>query len=107
MSKQRPRVLRRGGGSGAGSAPPPPRSRRGLSRVMIAAALCVAIGLLYLFFDSRNLSLNVGLTTRESRPVARYVGSQACAGCHGQAFEAWKTSDHALAMQPASAETML
>ena len=40
------------------------------------------------------------------RPAA-YVGGQACAGCHRQQYEAWKTSDHALAMQPADGKTVL
>jgi Flp pilus assembly protein TadD len=36
-----------------------------------------------------------------------YVGSDACARCHGPEFEAWQTSHHALAMQHASAATVL
>jgi hypothetical protein len=38
---------------------------------------------------------------------AGYVGAQACTGCHVQEFEAWKGSHHALAMQPATAATVL
>ncbi len=33
---------------------------------------------------------------------AEYVGSAACAGCHGKAYEDWLGSHHQLAMQPAS-----
>lgn len=36
-----------------------------------------------------------------------YVGSQACAGCHGQAFAAWQSSQHAHAMQTARADSVL
>ena len=38
---------------------------------------------------------------------ARFVGSEACAGCHANAFAAWKGSQHAHAMQHATAETVL
>ncbi|MDE0364802.1 MAG: multiheme c-type cytochrome [Gammaproteobacteria bacterium] len=33
--------------------------------------------------------------------AAEYVGSQACAGCHREAYEGWLGSHHQLAMQPA------
>jgi len=36
-----------------------------------------------------------------------FVGAQACANCHAAAFDAWKGSHHALAMQPATAATVL
>src|SRR5271165_472572 len=38
---------------------------------------------------------------------AHFVGSEACAGCHANAFAAWKGSQHAHAMQHATAETVL
>jgi tetratricopeptide (TPR) repeat protein len=38
---------------------------------------------------------------------ARFVGSEACAGCHANAFAAWRGSQHAHAMQHATAETVL
>jgi tetratricopeptide (TPR) repeat protein len=38
---------------------------------------------------------------------ARFVGSEACAGCHANAFAAWKGSQHAHAMQHATAATVL
>ena len=38
---------------------------------------------------------------------ARFVGSEACAGCHANASAAWKGSQHAHAMQHATAETVL
>ncbi len=37
----------------------------------------------------------------------RYVGSQACASCHADQHSAWQTSQHAVAMQPANARTVL
>ena len=50
--------------------------------------------------------------TRSAQPVASaaaatYVGGQTCAGCHREQYESWKTSDHALAMQPADGKTVL
>lgn len=36
-----------------------------------------------------------------------FVGSERCAGCHQEAFEAWQGSHHDLAMQPVTATTVL
>jgi len=40
-------------------------------------------------------------------PAAAFVGAQKCAGCHRQEHERWAESDHARAMQAASATTVL
>src|SRR5262252_106037 len=40
-------------------------------------------------------------------PAAHYVGSQVCATCHAPAYEAWRSSHHALAMQEANTQTVL
>ena len=40
-------------------------------------------------------------------PSARYIGQEACAGCHQAESAQWKTSHHALAMQKASDGTVL
>jgi predicted CXXCH cytochrome family protein len=42
-----------------------------------------------------------------AQPVAQFVGGQACAGCHEAQFKDWLPSDHAKAMQPATAATVL
>ena len=44
---------------------------------------------------------------RADEPQAAYVGAQACAGCHAAQAAAWGRSHHALAMQPATAQTVL
>ncbi len=68
-------------------------------RVLIAAILvllapaCVAVG------------APAGVAGKDADPT--YVGSQACAGCHGAQFAAWQGSHHDLAMQPANSETVL
>lgn len=36
-----------------------------------------------------------------------FVGSEACAACHQQAYDDWQLSHHRQAMQPATAETVL
>jgi len=36
-----------------------------------------------------------------------YVGAKACAECHAREYDAWKGSQHALAMQKATGETVL
>lgn len=41
----------------------------------------------------------------EREPV--HVGSQACADCHGEQFQAWQGSQHAHAMQHATSDTVL
>ena len=47
-------------------------------------------------------------TLADSVPVAAdYVGSAACAGCHQQQYATWQGSQHAVAMQPATAATVL
>ena len=40
-------------------------------------------------------------------PAPTFAGSQACAGCHADEFARWQKSQHALAMQPATEETVL
>jgi predicted CXXCH cytochrome family protein len=37
---------------------------------------------------------------------ATYVGAEACAGCHRDAYDAWRTSQHREAMQPATADSV-
>ncbi len=46
-----------------------------------------------------------GTTSPASRPT--FVGGETCGGCHAEQHDLWKGSDHALAMQPADATTVL
>lgn len=39
--------------------------------------------------------------------VPSFVGSQACAGCHREQFQAWQGSQHARSMQHATSDTVL
>jgi hypothetical protein len=52
------------------------------------------------------LALPGPVSARADQPAA-FVGTQACAGCHTEQFDAWKGSHHALAMQTATMETVL
>jgi predicted CXXCH cytochrome family protein len=45
-------------------------------------------------------------TSATERPVARYVGREACGQCHQEAERAWRGSHHDLAMQPATEATV-
>ena len=45
--------------------------------------------------------------TAAADQTATFVGVQGCAGCHTAQFDAWKGSNHALAMQPATSTTVL
>ncbi|ANO50526.1 cytochrome c3 family protein [Woeseia oceani] len=42
-----------------------------------------------------------------SQPVAEFAGSDRCASCHENEFAGWQGSDHQLAMQPASNQSVL
>ena len=47
------------------------------------------------------------MTPTVSAEPASYVGREACAGCHAAESALWEDSHHDLAMQPASAATVL
>jgi tetratricopeptide (TPR) repeat protein len=46
-------------------------------------------------------------STTTAPRVAEYVGSESCRDCHTDSYESWLESDHALAMQVATADTVL
>ncbi|HUZ91975.1 MAG TPA: multiheme c-type cytochrome, partial [Methylocella sp.] len=64
---------------------------------IIAGIICVAI---VSFAHPANAEAQIDTP-------ADFVGAAACAGCHMAETERWKTSHHALAMQKASASTVL
>jgi predicted CXXCH cytochrome family protein len=59
----------------------------------LIAALCFAVLL--------------ALTPARADEPAAYTGSAACTGCHAAEAALWKTSHHAMAMQPATPKTVL
>ncbi len=69
----------------------------------VALAAVVAFGVYLLYranFSSRALS---------GGPIAarRYVGAAACAGCHAKEYASWRGSQHQLAMQYATSQSVL
>jgi tetratricopeptide (TPR) repeat protein len=76
-----------------------------LHRYRLVAVLAMAVLVL-------SVPLYLGLRALAGPPKAvdttpLYVGSEKCAACHKPAFEKWKVSNHALAMQAAKPETVL
>src|SRR6516164_3701132 len=53
------------------------------------------------------MMLPLGRMPASAEEPPSFVGVQACAGCHTAEVDAWKGSHHALAMQPATAATVL
>ena len=49
----------------------------------------------------------LALATARAEEPATYVGTAACTGCHAAEAALWKTSHHAMAMQPATPATVL
>jgi predicted CXXCH cytochrome family protein len=69
----------------------------------VAAAIAVAGGLAFLFLtDGWRYAFSGG-----SVAAATFVGSEACAGCHRAEAELWRSSQHRLAMQPATDTSVL
>ncbi|MFQ5636188.1 MAG: ammonia-forming cytochrome c nitrite reductase subunit c552, partial [Gammaproteobacteria bacterium] len=50
---------------------------------------------------------NGGTGVEREASTGRYVGARVCGACHGEQFRRWSRSHHALAMQPATAESVL
>lgn len=75
------------------------RSRR--ARVALGALIVVALaGAAYVLARWRTARALATLG-------AEYVGSARCRSCHEQAYDKWRASHHARAMQPARTETVL
>jgi len=53
------------------------------------------------------LSIHIAQAEGPTDTPAAFAGATACAGCHAAETEAWKISHHALAMQKASASSVL
>jgi predicted CXXCH cytochrome family protein len=70
-----------------------PRHNHRLGVFSLIAALCFAV-------------LTAAAPARAGEPAV-YTGSAACTGCHAAEAALWKTSHHALAMQPAAPAAVL
>jgi hypothetical protein len=70
-----------------------------------AALLVIAGAVLYALFGRP--AVPVATLPTSALISANYVGTKVCAGCHAEEYEAWKGSDHALAMQHADGQSVL
>ena len=69
-----------------------------------ASRLSITAGMICIFILS---IAHPAKAQAQSDTAATYVGAEACATCHAPETELWKASHHALAMQKASAATVL
>ena len=81
------------------------------NRLRYALTGLVVLGLLaagfWLWRKTADDGKAVGPTAPVAAAAAEYVGSEACAGCHAAEFADWRQSQHAKAMQHATADTVL
>ncbi len=80
--------------------PAPPR-RRWPWIVAAAAVAAIAAGAFVAY------ERPVPVATEARQAAAQFVGSAACGECHGKQRDAWRGSDHDLAMQVAGAKSVL
>ncbi|MBP7369988.1 MAG: NapC/NirT family cytochrome c [Arenimonas sp.] len=85
-------------------------NKKAKNRALIyALAGVVLLGLIAAVYFYTNNTVSKPLAVAPAPPLtnAEYLGSETCAGCHQKEFTAWKSSQHAKAMQHADAKTML
>ncbi|MDH5176897.1 MAG: multiheme c-type cytochrome [Gammaproteobacteria bacterium] len=108
MSRQKPRPARE-----ASTAAPAATDRpaaRALPRLVLAAlAAFVIAGAAWFALQPREASRPAATHTADAPAgeALAYAGSAACAQCHAAESEAWRKSQHAVAMQHATAATVL
>ncbi|HEX9182226.1 MAG TPA: multiheme c-type cytochrome, partial [Burkholderiales bacterium] len=89
----------------------PPGARRAAERALLALVVASAIGVGvvgFLAWQQSSRTARPGIeTTAVVLPPAAYVGHAACVACHAPQAEAWRGSQHAQAMQPATPATVL
>jgi len=86
-------------------APPPPPAppRRRWPWIIAAAAVAVVAGGVFLAYERP-----APVATKTVPPAtAQFVGSAVCGECHAKERDAWRGSDHDLAMQVADAKSVL
>jgi predicted CXXCH cytochrome family protein len=82
-----------------------PAVRRGRRLALGGAALLALVTtLLYIFIEQ---SPTPAAGSQKSDPAATYVGAAACASCHANESTAWRGSQHAVAMQEATSQSVL
>jgi len=83
--------------------------RRNLSTTWRAAGVVLLVGALLAgsWLGWRHWPSPPAPDAPATSALARFVGSAVCAGCHAPEHEAWRGSQHAQAMQEASAHAVL
>jgi tetratricopeptide (TPR) repeat protein len=73
------------------------------------AAILILVAVLLLLFSTTGLEQTKETTgtAGEGTALATFAGRDSCINCHQKAYRLWKGSDHDLAMQPASEQTVL
>lgn len=74
-------------------------------RAGLLAVVLAVLGLGWLLGRGAALPGSLTAATAPAEPV--FVGSEGCAGCHATEYAAWQTSQHAAAMQHATAASVL
>jgi tetratricopeptide (TPR) repeat protein len=86
----------------------PPRIRRTRVALLLVAAIAAAAIILVAFgLRMRRQPARRHTNDGGAAPAATFVGAATCGGCHQHEFALWKASHHALAMEPASASSVL
>lgn len=75
--------------------------------IALAAVVLAAIAGVALWWSQQPRATSASPAVVASAPAATYVGGKACATCHAKEAQAWRGSDHDLAMQVADAKTVL
>src|SRR6185295_555183 len=78
-----------------------------VAAIAVIAALAVASLLVWSRRQAASPEIDAGLTTTIPTADATFVGSAACAGCHAKQYRPWQESQHALAMQVATEQSVL
>ena len=80
-----------------------PRPSRGVGALLAAIVLLGAVA----WFYRERLIADESAPGGDAPPTASFVGSASCASCHAAEHSAWSGSQHARAMQHATADTVL
>lgn len=98
------------GSSPGGAATPPARKEHGPGRrallVGLGAALLVVAGIIY-FLTQRSPAPTGDRAGTTGATAATFVGSERCAACHAPEMQAWRGSQHQLAMQAPDEKSVL
>jgi predicted CXXCH cytochrome family protein len=86
---------------------PPAQRRRWRGPLLLVAAAIAVMSVIAWQATQRMRATPVVAPAPSDAPAAEFVGSAACASCHASEHAAWSRSQHARAMQHATAQTVL